>query len=82
MTKQLWAAVVAIFLASAPASAYDKKKKPEKRKVETGASCKAPAVGTCASCSITCRPGETASCGGGVVVSDVCHTQPSCRCTR
>ena len=82
MTKQLWIAVVTIFLASGPASAADKKKKPEKKKVETGASCKAPAVGPCAACSITCRLGETAACANGQVFNDTCHIQPSCRCTR
>jgi hypothetical protein len=38
-------------------------------------------VGACASCAITCRPGETASCGPGQVSGDVCHIQPSCKCT-
>src|SRR4051812_44147359 len=36
-----------------------------KSKTETAASCKMPAVGQCPSCAITCRPGETATCGPG-----------------
>ena len=82
MTKPLWVAVIAICLGSAPGLAAEKKKKPEKKKVETGASCKAPAIGPCAACNITCRPGEIATCGSGQVFNDVCHIQPSCRCTR
>jgi len=82
MTKPLWVAVIAICLGSAPGLAAEKKKKPEKKKVETGASCKAPAVGPCAACNITCRPGESATCSPGVVAGDVCHIQPACRCTR
>lgn len=73
--------VVASF-AAAPAPAADKKKASEKQKVENGPSCKAPAVGTCAACSITCRVAETATCSGGVQVADVCHAQPSCRCSK
>ena len=74
--------VVAACLACGPASAQDKAKKKAKPKVEAGTSCKAPAVGTCAACSITCRPGETAICSSGQISGDVCHLQPSCRCTR
>lgn len=84
MSKSLLIAVFAALLVSAPALATEKKKTAaaKKEKVETGASCKAPSVGRCAACSITCRPGETATCGGGVVVGDVCHTQPSCKCGK
>ena len=80
MTK-LWVSLFVVLLASAPAGASEKKKA-EKKKVETGASCKAPAVGPCAACNITCRPAETATCGSGQVFGDACHIQPSCRCTR
>ena len=73
---------LAALLASAPALATEKTKTAKKEKVEIGASCKAPSVGRCAACSITCRPGETATCSGGIVVSDVCHTQPSCKCGK
>ena len=67
----------------APSIASDKaKKKSAKNKPEVAASCKAPAVGACAACTITCRPGETATCAPGQVSFDVCHIQPSCRCTR
>ena len=54
--------------------------KKEKDKKDTGASCKAPAVGACASCAITCRPGETATCGPGMVSADLCARPPSCTC--
>lgn len=80
MAKSLLIAFVTVALMSGPALAYEKKKAAKSKKVETGAACKAPPVGRCAACSITCRPGETATCSGGVVVGDVCHTQPSCKC--
>jgi hypothetical protein len=54
--------------------------KKDKDKKETGASCKAPAVGGCASCAITCRPGETATCGPGIVSGDLCARPPACVC--
>ena len=54
--------------------------KKEKDKKDTGASCKAPAVGACASCAITCRPGETAMCGPGMVSGDLCARPPNCVC--
>ena len=82
MTKAAMFGVLTACLLAAPSLASEKKKATEKKKAEAGASCKAPAVGTCAACSITCRPGETASCAGGVVVGDVCHTQPACRCNK
>ena len=82
MAKTLVVAALTALALALPATAAQKKKAVEKKKVETGASCKAPAVGRCAACSITCRPGETAQCSSGVVVSDVCHTQPSCRCGK
>jgi hypothetical protein len=65
-----------------PALASEKKKKAsaKKEKMEAGASCKAPAVGLCAACTITCPPATTASCTSGVMAGDVCHIQPSCRC--
>ena len=80
MTSRLYTAVLAALLVLGPASAAEKKTKA--RKVETGASCKAPAVGRCAACSITCPVGETASCGGGRAAADLCHTQPVCRCVK
>jgi len=80
MGKHLLIACIATLLASNPAMAHDGKKKPKAKKPETGASCKAPAVGRCAACSITCAPGEAATCSSGVMVSNVCHTQPSCKC--
>ena len=80
MVKALLIAVVSAMLVCAPAHA--KEKKSAKKKVETGASCKTPAVGRCAACSITCPPGETATCAPGQPFTDVCHIQPSCKCTR
>ena len=82
MTRRLSVALVAVALLSAPALGSEKRTKSEKKKTETGASCKAPAVGTCAACSISCRPGETAICQGGLTAGDMCHTQPSCKCSR
>ena len=83
MAKSLLIAVLAAFLVCGPAMAHDKaKKRASKAKIEVGASCKAPAVGTCAACSIACRPGETAIFGGGQVAGDMCHLQPSCKCTK
>lgn len=82
MKMRLLIAMVVVSLGSAPALGGEKKKKAEKQKVETGASCKAPAVGTCAACNIVCRPRETAICAPGLVTGDVCHPQPNCRCTR
>jgi hypothetical protein len=55
-------------------------KKDKDKKKDTGASCKAPAVGGCASCAITCRPGETATCGPGMVSGDLCARPPACTC--
>ena len=81
MMKPLLAVVLAVLLAASPAAASEKKK-PKAKKPETGASCKAPAVGRCAACSITCPPGEAATCGSGVMMADVCHTQPVCKCAR
>ena len=81
MTRFVSTVFLAALLVSAPALGTEKKKA-KKEKVEMGASCKAPSVGRCAACSITCRPGETATCAGGVVVGEVCHTQPSCRCGK
>jgi hypothetical protein len=74
--------LLALSLSPAAASSAEKKPKSEKKRPEVGASCNAPAVGTCAACSITCRPGESATCGGAVVFNDICHTQPTCRCAR
>jgi hypothetical protein len=81
MVKSLWVAVLTAALLSAPALAGERKKT-AKKKVETGASCKAPTAGRCAACSITCQPGETATCMGGVATADLCHTQPSCKCGK
>lgn len=80
MMKPVLGVFLAFLLAASPAFAHEGKKKPKAKKPETGASCKAPAVGRCAACSITCPPGEAATCSPGVVVSNVCHTQPSCKC--
>jgi hypothetical protein len=82
MKKSLWVALLSAALVTGPALAGEKKRSAAKKKVETGASCKAPAVGRCAACSIACQPGETAHCGGGAAVADVCHTQPVCKCTK
>jgi hypothetical protein len=80
MTKSHWMAVVAAFLICDPSMAYEKSKKKAAKKVETGASCKAPGVGPCAACSITCRPGESATCAPGQIAMDACHIQPFCKC--
>ena len=56
------------------------KKDKDKSRKDAGASCKAPAVGGCASCAITCRPGETAACGPGMVSGDLCARPPTCTC--
>ena len=80
------AAFAALLVASSPVPAeeHGRKKshaaKKDKAKKDTGASCKAPAVGACASCAITCRPGETATCGPGMVSGDLCARPPSCTC--
>jgi hypothetical protein len=77
------AALIALLtglLIANPAFPSEKKKGGAKKKAETGASCKAPAVGVCAACSITCPPAQTASCTSGVIAGGVCHIQPSCRC--
>ena len=59
MTRSQLAVLLTAFVMCSPSMAYEKaKKKAAKAKTEVGASCKAPAVGTCAACSITCRPGE------------------------
>jgi hypothetical protein len=84
MKKPLLIAMLAGLLVAAPGLAEDKHRKAShaKKKVETGASCKAPAVGTCAACNITCRTGEAAHCAPGTLSGDVCHIQPSCKCSR
>ena len=82
MTKPVWIVLLAAALAAGPGLAKEQKKAVAKKKVETGASCKAPAVGRCAACSITCRPGETAQCSGGVMAGDLCHIQPACKCAK
>ena len=82
--KRLLIAAFAAVLACGPASSADdhsRKKSAKKTKVETGASCKAPAVGPCASCAITCRPGETATCAPAQVSADMCIAQSSCKCS-
>ena len=81
MTKSVLIAIMSAVLLSAPAHAAQKKKS-DKKKVETGASCKAPAVGRCAACTITCPPGEAATCAPGQAFADACHVQPACRCSR
>lgn len=83
MTKSIVIAFLAALLMSGHAPAVEKKKRADtKQKAEVGASCKAPAVGACASCSITCPVGQTATCAGGQVAGNVCHVQPSCKCSR
>jgi hypothetical protein len=86
--RSLLALIVVAVLSSgnaAGAEEHTRKKthsaaKKDKDKKETGASCKAPAVGGCASCAITCRPGETATCGPGQVSGDLCARPPACAC--
>jgi hypothetical protein len=86
MIRCLFIASMAALLACGPVAAHEHSRKKahaakkEKAKVEAGASCKAPAVATCAACNITCRPGEAATCVGGQVSGDQCVVQPSCRC--
>ena len=90
MIRYLVIAVVAASLVPTPVSADEhsrrkaavaaKKNKDKDRKAESGASCKAPAVGSCASCAITCRPGETATCGPGMLSGDLCARPPTCTC--
>jgi hypothetical protein len=85
MTKPLLIAFIAASLAAGPAFGSEKnRKKPAeaKEKIHVGASCKVSAIGRCPSCGIACQTGETATCAPGMIVGDVCHTQPSCRCTR
>ena len=73
-------------LALSPAAAQDSAKKKKKetevkqQKAAAGASCKAPAVGPCGSCGVTCGPGEAARCVTGQPAGSLCHVQPSCRC--
>jgi hypothetical protein len=80
MVRMLVIVCLATLALGAPADASEKKKSKKKEHVETGASCKAPPVGACASCAITCRPGETATCGPGMVSADLCARPPSCAC--
>ena len=79
------AAVAALLVISTPAVSTESSRKKahaaeKKDKKDIAASCKAPAVGACASCAITCRPGETAMCGPGMVSGDLCARPPSCTC--
>lgn len=76
------AACLAVNSASAAQESSKKKKKEKevKQKVEVGASCKAPAIGPCGSCGVTCVPGEAARCVTGQAAGNLCHVQPSCRC--
>lgn len=81
--KFLLTVSLALFVACGSALAVEKKKSKEKpKKPETGASCKAPALGRCAACSITCPQGETATCSPGATMNNVCHTPSSCRCAH
>ena len=85
MTKLLLIAFIAASLAAGPVVASEKNRKKSaeaKEKTHVGASCKVTAIGRCPSCGIACQTGETATCAPGMIVGDVCHTQPSCRCTR
>jgi hypothetical protein len=74
----------ALFISTAPAAAEEHARKKttarKQDKKDTGASCKAPAVGACASCAITCRPGETATCGPGMPSGELCARPPACTC--
>ena len=74
--------LLSVVTATGAASERESKGKSKPSKVETGVSCKVPAVGLCAACTIVCRPGESVVCAAGVTLGEVCHTQPSCRCTR
>lgn len=80
MVKPLLIAFMTALLVCSPAAGYEGKKKAKAKKPETGASCKAPAVGRCAACNITCPPGEPATCSSGTMAGNVCHVQPSCKC--
>ena len=85
MRSMIVLAVAALFLAGNPAAAEDHSRKKthsakKEEKKDTGASCKAPAVGACSSCAITCRPGETATCGPGMLSGDQCARPPACTC--
>ncbi|MDB5905775.1 MAG: hypothetical protein JWM26_4653 [Betaproteobacteria bacterium] len=88
MRSLLVAVVAALLVVNNPASAeetsrrkpHSTKKDKEKSKADTGPSCKAPALGTCASCAITCRPGETVTCASGQLSGDLCARQPMCLC--
>ncbi|HYC44220.1 MAG TPA: hypothetical protein VED01_01930 [Burkholderiales bacterium] len=80
--KTVLAVLLGVFVASGPALAAEGKKKSKADKPATGAACKAPAVGRCAACSITCPPAETAMCSPGQAVAEACHVQPSCKCTK
>jgi hypothetical protein len=75
-------ACLALNCAAAQESSKKKKKEKEvkQQKAEAGASCKAPAVGPCGSCGVTCGPGEAARCVTGQAAGNLCHIQPSCRC--
>jgi hypothetical protein len=89
MRSLVVAVVAALLVVSNPASSEENtrrkphsaaKKDKEKSKAETGPSCKAPALGTCASCAITCRPGEIVTCASGQLSGDLCARQPACLC--
>ena len=78
------AAFAALLVATAPLAAEEhshrKTSSAKKDKKPIGATCKAPAVGACASCAIECRPGETATCGPGMISADLCARPPTCTC--
>ena len=84
MRSLMVAVFAALLAATAPALADDHTRKAkaaaQKEKKTPGASCKAPAVGACASCAITCRAGETATCGPGMLSGDLCARPPACTC--
>lgn len=78
------AALAALLVVSTPVKAEEHSRKKttaaKKDKKDVGASCKAPAVGACASCAIECRPGETATCTPGMISAELCARPPSCTC--
>jgi len=75
-------ASLALNPAFAQESARKKKKEKEvkQQKAQVGASCKAPAIGPCGSCGVTCAPSEVARCVTGQGAGSLCHIQPACRC--
>ena len=85
MARSLMLFLLGACLIASPLSAHEAPKKKQKEKelkekVVAGASCKAPAIGPCGSCGVSCAPGEAARCVTGQAAGNLCHIQPSCRC--